>query len=81
MSRGTTWRDLLIFFGLRGAETRSALRYRRDVRHPLLIDITFDRTMAQRTTRHGTVGRFEDRHLRLLSDRAKRHDDNNTEKK
>jgi hypothetical protein len=35
----------------------------------------------EETARHGTLGRFQDRHMRLLSDRAKRQNDNNIEKK
>ena len=76
---GTASRTLLaIFFSLWRLETRGALRHPGDARLSLLAAITLDRTMAQRTARHGTVGRFEHRHVRLLSDRAKRQNDNNT---
>jgi hypothetical protein len=66
-SGGTTWRDLFVFLRLWGCETRSALHHRSDAGFPLLADTTFDGTMPQRTAGHGTVGRFEHRHLRSPS--------------
>jgi hypothetical protein len=66
-SGATARRGFPVFLRLWGVETRSALHHRGDARHPLLASITLDRTMAQRTVRHGTVGRFENRHLRSPS--------------